>query len=320
MKIFLISILILSQQPAFAQTGVSTELIFLKNASKPQDLPTSKHQIKATSDTSSPLVNDKKELNPKPKLMLGSEGVGGGDSAEFEGTRELLDLVEKEELEYFIPKQVYGRTVGSPMIAQGLAGLASVNCNDVEYVPGCRFLPVMLRAYGIARLDGQEAFDFHYSPPLKLGVLKLNNRFIDPLDEYVRKGYIPKIAPLKWAFTDLSLEEINDEGLMRIYNPETKRQLAIQKDGLVVINKNEFSKISDLSKNALFLHEAALYAVKILNPELLSQQGTAPVRRFVARLVNLFRNLWNREYQYPTYAVREAYDALMIPVGPPLVW
>lgn len=101
---------------------------------------------------------------------------------------------------------------------------------------------------------------------------------------FLRKTKL-KAQPLKWFFTTVDLEDIKDEGAIRMEDPTSKKQVAIQKDGVVVINETEFKKMDDRSKTALLFHERVIYAVVNLNPQLIKNQGTAPIRTFVRRII-----------------------------------
>lgn len=127
-------------------------------------------------------------------------------------------------------------------------------------------------------------------------------------EENLRNGVFPELKPLRWAFTESFLEDVTDEGIIRVENPKTKRQVAVQIENLVVINKTEFHLMDAESKDALFVHEAVLYAIKKLNPELIKQKGTAPLRAYVNALVSFFKN----PSEFPSSAVREAFEQLMI--------
>lgn len=90
-----------------------------------------------------------------------------------------------------------------------------------------------------------------------------------------------KITNLKYGFVNHELENIPDEGNILV-DAKTKRQLAIQDGtGHVLINKNEFANLDFDSKVALKLHESVLYLVLRFNPELIANQGTALIRKFV---------------------------------------
>lgn len=246
----------------------------------------------------------------------GGADAGGGDTAiDSKGQRRLLDLIEKEDLDFFNPQVSYG---GNFIIATGMASLFGNTCEATNKIVNCAFKIVMQIAYGAERLSNNQigVYDLYSRNPKLLGIFAMTNNYDVYIKANMKFGSLPKATPLKWAFTESRLEDIQDEGIIRIDNPETKKQLAIQKDGLVVISRKEFNGLDPLSKNALFVHESALYAAKLLNPKIIQGQGTAPVRLFVRRLIKLFGNFENNVEEIYSYeAVKAGFDALEIPKG-----
>ena len=117
----------------------------------------------------------------------------------------------------------------------------------------------------------------------------------------------PQIRPLRWAWVNGNLEDIKDEGQIKFVDPSSKRQVAIQKDGIVFVNRHEFYAMDANSKGALKLHESLICAVNALNPNLITVNGTAPIRQVVRAYVGLFS-------QKPGYVLQDAVDALHIAV------
>ena len=99
--------------------------------------------------------------------------------------------------------------------------------------------------------------------------------------------YVPT---LKWAFTDVELERLHDEGLISLENENTLKQVAVQKDGLVVVNRKEFNMLDSDSKKALFIHEAVLRSVLVLKPSDIQQNGTAHVRKYTRRVYRVLNS------------------------------
>lgn len=65
-----------------------------------------------------------KEPIDKSSISAGGHDGNGGDTVAVENGRQLLDLAEKNELQYFVPKLNYG----SDIITKGMASLiASAN-------------------------------------------------------------------------------------------------------------------------------------------------------------------------------------------------
>lgn len=259
---------------------------------------------------------------PSRQFSLGgTSGVGGGgNSVATKNGRQLLDLAEKDQLEYFVPKTRYGN---SPTISKGMATLMthslSYGCPDLkDSVSGMtneRFLKAFMVAYGMDRLVESQT-QIEWCQQFVQAFFRYDkNGFSEEIEMDIKNGFLPKVQPLRWAFVDTDLETINDSGIIRVENPNSKKQLAIQKDSLVVINKKEFEKLDRESQNAIFVHEAALYAVLKLNPSLVSSQGTAPIRTYVRNLIRYFDNwAYNRNGKdiFPPEPVREAFDNLRI--------
>jgi hypothetical protein len=160
-----------------------------------------------------------------------------------------------------------------------------------------------------------------FGDPLKSSILSLKNYQIFAQALLIVKGDADKVESLKyvkqlqmspininklrWAFLYSDLEFVNDEGALLVPNPETKKQLAIQypDKALVVISAPEYYELDLQSQNALFLHEAVLYVLKKLKPEILSA-GTGP-----ARQITKFLDNWAR-YRHQDNADERLLDSL----------
>ncbi|MEN0060354.1 MAG: hypothetical protein AAGB31_16055, partial [Bdellovibrio sp.] len=266
------------------------------------------------------------DLLKTTKTLRGGDGSGGADSAlDPKGQKRLLDLIEQDELDYFThlydPNQdavrkylvrlhftYFGRNVDI-----GYGNTPFGRCAEIPYkywhATGGNetFVKILLKAFGLENSKIEFiSSNFGYCPDLAAP------------REYFNFGSIsPETKVLKWAFTDLPLESIHDEGEIRISRPESKRQLAIQKDGLVVIQRQEFDALDNESKAALFTHEALLYTVSVLNPDLIEQQGTSLIRTYNRRLLRFFREhdrLYTTQFPITLESVVEAFQALKIPV------
>jgi len=296
--------------------------------SETQDAKAQLAQKKPVNDLRKAVISNKKVFttNDFPNqfgnknLVQGGADAGGGSSVALNGKRKLLDLAETDELNYFEPKDNYG---AGYFITSGMTTLLthtfSISCpelhNEMQGMTNERFIKIFMTAYGLDRLQahGVGMQWCQYMVGAKFAYKKAG--WDADLIILAKKSNLPPIKPLRWAYVDYDLETINDSGLIRVENPQTKKQVAIQKDGLVVINRIEFEKMDGESKTALFVHEAALYATKLLNPALIDSQGTAPVRAYVRSLVHYFKN-WDYQKpdeKYPAEAVREAFAALGIP-------
>ena len=238
-------------------------------------------------------------VRPGPLLVAGTESSGGGVSADDpNGRRRLLDLIEKDKLDYFLPsaEMPWPYDHGIP---EGLKNLVI----RYEYLRNIKY-----------NGNGSEDSDIG-GPEFILSVMMaLNPKGVMKDARFFEKGQpgeiyqIRPVAPIKWAFTDEPLESLNDEGIIRIENPNTKRQLAIQKNGMVVVNRKEFESIDDESKAGLFIHESVLRAVLLLNPQEIATHGTENVRTYTRRFLNYIM----RPKRTPGFTVLEAYRELGI--------
>ena len=90
-----------------------------------------------------------------------------------------------------------------------------------------------------------------------------------------------KTRPLTFKFTNQFLPTIDDTGVVSLNNEYTREQAAIQRDGVVIIQKKLFLKMDDLSKASLLIHESLIRLVLFDNPSLLQKSGTQPIRKVV---------------------------------------
>lgn len=187
-----------------------------------------------------------------------NSGGGGNSAAALDGQRRLLDLLEKDkndELDYFdFEMKKYDRNLGADFSS---SCLSSVMGSDYLNFDFCNILDI---ASG-NDMTQKEMNDKHMYP-----------------------------KALRWAFVDFDLSDVGDTGVIHIDNPASKKQLAIQKDGLVLVNRKEFDSLDSESKAGLKIHESALYAVIFLNPELIQAKGTESVRVFTRKLIKFTKN------------------------------
>lgn len=258
-----------------------------------------------------------KNLDLKKTIQsFGGADAGGGDIVQDgSGKYQLLDLIEKDELDYFMPRTYYGNL--SQLFFTFLFFKQGI-CEDfvgIKYEAkvafpkqSSKFEAALLSTFNLNMIEGLRVYDpcdVGRSWQMKAYYLQEANK------QNVQDKTIDKISPLKWAFTNTNLEDLADEGLIRVDNPETKKQLAIQKDGLVVVSKNEFDKLDSLSKESLFIHEAVLFSTKKVNPDLIKKSGTEPVRAYVRRLVKFLSAMKTT----PGIAAKEALDVLVTPAN-----
>ncbi len=85
-----------------------------------------------------------------------------------------------------------------------------------------------------------------------------------------------------WLLTSQDLEDIQDEGIIRYQGPGELKQIAIQKDDVVVINEPLFLELTKQGKGAaLIVHEILISALLDAGYDLTSPTGTAPIREMV---------------------------------------
>lgn len=201
------------------------------------------------------------------QFSSGTEGVGGGDAVpNQQGGWGLLDLNETLPYNYIIPAPYQSNTryeLDRHISHTLVCGFKITNNkNNIEM-----FLAEALDYLTIQRL--KETKDIH-----KDNIKKLGDQLI-------------------WIGTNTPLENIPDEGVVRLEDPSTKQQVAVQKDGVVMVYLPIFEKMNSKNRAALMMHEALLRVVLKLNPNSYAKNGTAKIREFV----NL---LFNREfYQLP---------------------
>jgi hypothetical protein len=226
----------------------------------------------------------------------------GGDSVLSPVTHKpaLLDLVEQDDMvpvnlspalydkdlnlhfwsyyftaEYLNNEPIYRIGFGSPAFTYFMMSAAGVNWESCKNQSGCH--------------------------------IKANPDFM----EFLRKTHYRAHA-LKWYFTTKDLKDIGDEGVLKIQDPSTKKQVAAQQNGIVVINEVEFKKLDGRNKAALLLHEMAIYAVVNLNPKLLQEKGTEPVRTFIRRVIRQIDGINGKTEPVDGAWVMEAFQALGI--------
>lgn len=235
-------------------------------------------------------------------LLMKSSGTnsgGGGDSVidPVTGKKKLLDLAEVDEWPqiHFIPlsKQYlkkYSQSVFEDLEHGYFLSLNYYWTNDILY-PQIQIFAGIAAAGLIAGLS-----DTDVPGPYR----GLKERLISAGLGEIQKSLDQRIKKngrvMRWVFVDFPLEEIDDEGVIRLIDASTKKQLAAQKDGIVAIQKQEFDLLDSESQAALFLHEAFLFSTLTLKPDALKEDGTSNLRLFVKRFFNyenLFVNFYN---------------------------
>jgi hypothetical protein len=229
----------------------------------------------------------------------GGETGGGGDViANPKGGKSLLDLMESDDLQFF-SFEFYNYDVG--LLHAFYEEILGYDIHDGASDFKSRPISLIFQSY-----QPFVSVTTNLSPIFNTAVGRcsgfLSNRHPDG-------DFLYPVKPLRWAFTQHELEDLHDEGIIRVTNPATKKQVAIQKYDLVVINKNEFNSMDNESKAALKLHESVLCATKALNPELLQSEGTAPIRYFVRQFVS-YKNTAATPEGTPALAVTQAANKL----------
>ena len=118
------------------------------------------------------------------------------------------------------------------------------------------------------------------------------------------------VAPnhLTWAFSDVPLEKLRDEGQIKYRGDGQIQQVAIQykNENIVVVYRPLFEKMDDKNKSALILHEGFVRMALDLAEDQLQAKGTSPIRNY-NRLLFLFA-----DGKAPTDVVKLASDRLGI--------
>jgi hypothetical protein len=145
--------------------------------------------------------------------------------------------------------------------------------------------------------------------PVKLGgTARSASRFISLRNAYgffiSKVGRVPVFPKeLTWAFTNQPLEDIKDEGLIRTTLPGKLAQVAIQKDGFVLVYEPLFNAMDNHNQDSLVFHETLIATALRNHISLKSAIGTSPLRELVSLLMSTspntptkqtYQNIWNR--------------------------
>lgn len=261
----------------------------------------------------------------------GTNSGGGGDSVidPLTGKKKLLDLAEVDEWpkKIFIPVSQEYLKKFSEVLSADLESNSYLDDSSyflsLKYYWSDRDLHPKIQVFaGIAgagltvTLSNRNA---HYSN-LKSKLLEVkHDEIITNLDQRIDKdGRI-----MKWIFVDFPLEEIDDEGAIRLSDISTKKQLAIQKNGVVAIQRQEFNQLDKDSQAEIFVHEAFLFSTLLIKPDFIAKDGTSNLRLFVKRLHD-YRILFSKftidrnsvddaTLVYTYQSIEEAYKKLMNP-------
>jgi hypothetical protein len=222
----------------------------------------------------------------------GADG-GGADSVIDNNVRRLLDMVESDEHLY--------------------VNLRLVNFDsDISYAFSSTMTDNLSRSIFADKLfDGNIYFANIFN-------LAMNSGGMTYFGKKMAEWGTP-VSPLLWSFVDKDLPEINDEGVIKILNATTKKQLAIQIGRHVFIQRRDFEELSAVDKAALLTHECFLYAVKKVDPGYLKKHGTDAIRTLNRRFIRYLKGFdmsygyLTGQSEYPAEAVNEAFQQLRIP-------
>ena len=184
-----------------------------------------------------------------------SSGGGGGAVISADGKATLLDLVEPIEHRYFDPRNFVSQTLRLGLgYSWELIVAAGCKPGVPNPAPAANFCNSFAKYIHVTlgAPSGQSDFDWAVTAPKEL----------------------------IWIFTSEPLEQLKDEGLIRNVDPTTLIQVAVQKDGIVVVHEPTFNKMDQRSKDALFMHETLVRIVSETNLKLIKEQGTASIRKF----------------------------------------
>ncbi|RYZ90695.1 MAG: hypothetical protein EOP06_07615 [Proteobacteria bacterium] len=197
-----------------------------------------------------------------PHVYAESKGGGGGDGVRTgSNTWKLLDLAE---MSFFQPLSSEDMKRQFNVMTSRLV----YSCEAVAYANGDT-----PRNPFSSQLRIAEIFEWLSSGSF--------DGFVD--FKWISKEYIYKNVgtPLTWYLTQKPLEEIADEGAVRLVDGVTKKQVAIQKAGVVIVYEPIFKKFDDESRAALVAHETLLRFVLLHNASTYKAYGTQKIRDMV---------------------------------------
>jgi hypothetical protein len=265
---------------------------------------------------------------PRTLNERGGVDTGGGDLVTQGNAAELLDMAEQEpELDRSRPEP-FELVIGSVVRDNGYSydqtelqfsllrslHLRSENVNSSN-PSGENRHPITSKKLFSSALSRCLNGEYLANPTLHYGR--------EASDANFQTSAIPK---LKWAFMHEPLAEISDEGTIMMGDEDYRiTQLAAQTGSQVLVHKASFFSMSQINQEMLYLHEGILCAVNHLNPSLIAQQGTAPIRRLArhiyASTIHANRNRipvsWPAPVASTPQALMDSYEALGIPTYMP---
>lgn len=216
----------------------------------------------------------------------------GGDGILQDGNWSLLDLTEKYDATYYFPQK---QTYFTEYVADRMSFIANRCAFPMAYLMRMQegmlnkiYDLYMQRTRGMDPIDERTVFPMGnnalHREPLNRSLPQTNEEFtgITVSQTGLTAGEII------WMMTDKELEEIPDEGTIRLPDGTSKKQVAIQKNGVVLIYRPIFEKMDERNKAALVLHELLLFAQMHGGAKDLLKNGTAGVRKVVYDLFHEF--------------------------------
>lgn len=92
---------------------------------------------------------------------------------------------------------------------------------------------------------------------------------------------------ITWILTKQALPNVPDEGFLDYNETDAEiRQLAIQKDNVVLIDKNLYERLPSSHQTGLILHELLINTALKVGKNLSTEQGTQNIRKITAALMS----------------------------------
>jgi hypothetical protein len=230
--------------------------------------------------------NRKFQESRKGETARGGVDLGGGVSVvdPKTGKRRLLDFVEPDDWNYVDYIRVGWGFIGKLSVTMARDLVSAYQNSLADFGDDG---PLNTKTRLLMGLTASAILDFQ--SPADRGASNHFNTFLwrknlHDLQILLQRRVQENGRVVRWVFVDFPLELLNDEGFIRLVDPVTKRQVAIQKDGIVIIQRAEYKLLDDESEAGLFMHEGVLFSLLTLKPEIIAAKGTEPVRKIVRRM------------------------------------
>lgn len=209
----------------------------------------------------------------------GNSGGGGGDAIQTSKGWTMLDLAESMQTRFFAPIGAKGTPKIDELDAYQKKAAVEKYYNDA--------------VRNLLYCDGHSAGNQQISIGMAAGYLQFRDvpgRAVTPYGREILDSALGK--QMVWIETDLPLSNVDDEGVIRLLDLQTKTQVAIQKDNIVMVYAPIYKKMDAKNQAALVIHELVLRIVLRLNPNHYSQHGTSYIRQVVQAVMSPeFENL-----------------------------